>query len=319
MRTNRKKSRRLSSSPQKKCVSQGVSVMALLALQLYWGFNLMVSEPNGNDTKLVDAPSSPVKSIPTPTGDEAKEIALESKEEEIHFFHKINDIFWLHIQKTGTSLFNTIYLHFCPRILDTDPSLATQKDPLGDVKLLRNYPPREFCNVTFANMPCPGCHHAYPKDKKIGEKYFYFTMLRDPMERLKSAYSFGKHLSKLQDDSISFDTYLNESHIPNCQLKMILGFRCDAVVDPHHLNISVALDRIQAPHFFFGITDRWEESICLFHRKYGGSTQAFELKNNRKTKRKRVESGNINRTFAETVFFEEAFKLFDMRVKKAGC
>ena len=85
MRTNRKKSRRLSSSASKKCVSQGVSVMALLALQLYWGFNLMVSDPNGNDTKLVDPPLSPAKSIPTPTGDETKEIALESKEERFIF------------------------------------------------------------------------------------------------------------------------------------------------------------------------------------------------------------------------------------------
>ena len=228
-------------------------------------------------------------------------------------------IFWLHIPKTGTSLFNTIYLHFCPSILVKNPSLATQKKPLMDKELLKDYPPKDFCNnVTFANMPRPGFHHPYPKDTQIGEKYFYFTMLRDPIERLRSAYSFGKHLSKLKNDSISFDTYLNESHIPDCELKMILGFTCYDFVDPEHLNISVAVNRIQTPHFFFGITDRWEESICLFHHMYGGSTQPFELKNNRKTKR--VETpGNINRTFAETIFFEEALKIFNMRVKEAGC
>ncbi|KAL7527823.1 hypothetical protein ACHAXR_002150 [Thalassiosira sp. AJA248-18] len=278
-----------------------VGICALFA------FGLAVIIKLHNDAShALDNRVKPVqKYIPTPTQEESKEVP----------FHKIlyKDVFWIHIQKTGTSFFNTIYLHFCPSVLSKSPSLVNKT--MIDQELLKSYPPQEFCNGTFANMPCPGCHYPYPKINV--EKYFYFTMFRDPIERLKSAYSFGKHLSKLKNDSISFDTYLNEKHIPNCQLKMILGFRCAEFVDPQHLNISFALERIQEPNFFFGITDRWGESICLFHSMYGGSTQRFELKNNRKTKR--VQTGYINRTFAESFFFDEVLKLFNMRAKEAGC
>ena len=50
-----------------------------------------------------------------------------------------SNIFWLHIQKTGTSLFNTIYLHFCPEVrLNISWDKKTRK--LNDNYLTRNYP-----------------------------------------------------------------------------------------------------------------------------------------------------------------------------------
>mmetsp|Transcript_31815 Transcript_31815/g.46805 ORF Transcript_31815/g.46805 Transcript_31815/m.46805 type:complete len:316 (-) Transcript_31815:92-1039(-) len=287
--------------PKHQCMPP-VGICALVALSLGCLPAIINVYLHNKTLHALDNRVKPVQTfIPIPTQDESKEVPF--------------DVFWLHIQKTGTSFFNTIYLHFCPSVLSKNPALVNET--MMDRTLLKSYPPQEFCNGTFANMPCPGCHHAYPK--KNVEKYFYFTMFREPMERLRSAYSFGKHLSKLKNDSISFDTYLNEKHIPNCQLKMILGFGCAEFVDPQHLNISLALERIQAPNFFFGITDRWDESICLFHSMYGGSTQQFELKNNRKTKRVQAGTGYINRTFAESFFFDEVLKLFNVRVKKAGC
>ena len=248
------------------------------------------------------------------------------------------DIFWLHIPKTGTSLFNTIYLHFCPSILVKHPSLLKNETPLMDSILLKDYPPKKYCNSTIRNMEntgCAGCHHPYGKGVKPrgagwetpsssrkalekGADPYYFTMFRDPMMRVKSAYSYGKHYSRLKDDSISFDTYVSEKHIPNCQLKMMLGFECNEYKDPRSLNVTLAIERIQSPKFFFEDTDQWDKSICLFHKWFGGTVQPFELRNNRKTKRV-DDSEFANYTFAETSFYIEAMKIFDDRIKEAGC
>ena len=228
------------------------------------------------------------------------------------------DIFWMHIQKTGTSLFNTIYLHFCPSIVINHPDIIKGEKPLYDMALLREYPPTKYCNSTIRNMPSPGHHFPYGFQVKGGDQPYYFTMFRDPMMRLKSAYSYGRHWSKLKNDSISFDTYVNESHIPNCQLKMMLGHHCAADIDPQSLNVTLALERVKSPKFFFGDTDQWGKSICLFHKWFGGTTQPFELKNNRKTKRD-DDRVFTNYTFTETLLYNNAREIFDYRVKEVGC
>eukprot|EP00547_Thalassionema_nitzschioides_P005199 CAMPEP_0194224360 /NCGR_PEP_ID=MMETSP0156-20130528/37264_1 /TAXON_ID=33649 /ORGANISM="Thalassionema nitzschioides, Strain L26-B" /LENGTH=183 /DNA_ID=CAMNT_0038955891 /DNA_START=444 /DNA_END=991 /DNA_ORIENTATION=+ len=182
-----------------------------------------------------------------------------------------------------------------------------------DVPLLKKYNPETFCDVHISNskMGCPGCHHPYKATDDEGTHHF--TMLRDPLERLRSAYSFNRHLSKLKDPNITFETYVNEPHIPDCQLKMILGHHCFDMVEPDSLNMSLALERISSPRFFFGDTGRWNESICLFHKWYGGSPRDFELLNNRPTKKRSSFFNDADYDFKETVFFNKAMTIFNER------
>ena len=228
-------------------------------------------------------------------------------------------IFWLHVPKAGTSLFNTIYLHYCSSIISANPAIISGAKPLMDMTLLKLYPPTEYCNASDANMPCPGCHWPYPKSKDMNMKYHFFAMFRHPIERLKSAYAFNRHRSKLNDKNISFDTYVNETHIPNCQLKMMLGCKCYDEVNVDTLNTTLAIQRALAPNFYFGITDRWVESICLFHSIYGGEIRGFELKNNRPTRRSNDTVLGMNYTFIEMEFYNALLDVFDMRVREAGC
>jgi hypothetical protein len=108
--------------------------------------------------------------------------------------------------------------------------------------------------------------------------------------------------------------------IANCQIKMVLGHRCHHYVDPAKLPVREALHRIASPSFYFGLTDRWEESICLFHNWYGGSTKPFELLNNRPTKRLDVPGDDkIHIMDIDTAFIAGATRIFDERLKKAGC
>jgi len=252
------------------------------------------------------------------------------------------DVFWLHIQKTGTSFFNTIYLNLCPRILSEHPEVLHGK--LVDTRLVARFPPSEWCEATILNMPCPGCHRPYRMSRR---PFTTFTMFRDPLERLQSAYAFNRHGSQLKNQNVSFDVYVNEpqvrpchtriaiglmldlllllnrfvgapNQIPNCQIKMVLGHRCFKDVNIIELNLNKAIRRIKRPNFFFGVTDRWAESMCLFHQWYGGSSQPFEMRNNRPTFREPLNR-TINYHDLDTELFARAVEIFDRRLIEAGC
>ena len=104
---------------------------------------------------------------------------------------------------------------------------------------------------------------------------------------------------------------------------MVMGHRCHRYVDPRKLDVKEALRRIASPSFYFGLTDRWDESICLFHYWYGGDTQPFELLNNRPTKRLDIsaDEDELDKELVDldTVFVAGAKILFEERLKVAGC
>jgi hypothetical protein len=103
-------------------------------------------------------------------------------------------------------------------------------------------------------------------------------------------------------------------------LKMILGYYCykGYIPYPNELSVDLALRRINTPSFFFGFTDRWEESICLFHKWYGGEPQPFEMKNNRPTERQGL---NLTMDYhdLDMEFIPRAMEIFDGRLAEAGC
>ena len=230
-------------------------------------------------------------------------------------------IFWLHIQKTGTSFFNTMYLNLCPKVLASFPNLTTTTEKLSDKILLQLAPAQEYCpNLIYPNFP--GKHHPlrpylHPKNMTV------FTMLRDAKDRLLSAFFFDRHGSRNRNSTLA--EFLAEPQIPNCQIKMILGFRCHQQVEESLLNVSKALQIFQSQHFFFGMTDRWDESICLFHAWYmGGRRQmyAFELQNNRPTRRHLMDTTILDQNYTDLdvqFLIPKAKEIFEDRLKEANC
>lgn len=255
---------------------------------------------------------------------------LDNKQDAVgHLFNdsayeEPSNMFWLHVQKTGTSLFNAIYLHFCPEVR-LSISLGETR-ALNDNYLTRNYPQVDWCphHIRYLNWPRVGYHWPYRETDSKGRplpNFTTFAMLRDPIQRVKSAYAFGRMHSRLNDTNISLLTYFSEPQIPNCQMKNILGHSCrNNFVNESELNVTLALTRIASPTFFFGVTDRWAESMCLFHKWYGGSVQKYEHFNNRPTKR-RESNGTSTSDLKDldTALFAGAVKIFEARLRKAGC
>ena len=217
--------------------------------------------------------------------------------------------------------FNTIFYHFCPR---AKHSGGRTKLPMSDVEIIRTFPPDQWCddnNVSFYNLPNVGKHHPY---KKRNEPFHTFTMFRDPAERLRSAFAFDRHGIKAQNKSpLSFEDYVRAPQIPNCQIKMVLGYGCHEIVETNKLDVSEAIRRVDSPFFFFGLTDRWDESLCLFHHWFGGKVEPFERRNNRKTNDKIVN--RLTRSTlqpppdADTVFVQALVEVFESRLHEANC
>ena len=230
----------------------------------------------------------------------------------------VSNIFWLHIQKTGTSFFNTLFYHFCPRARHSGREL-----PMSDRKIIETFPPDQWCddNVSFYNLPGVGGHHPYRKRK---ETFWTFTMFRDPAERLRSAFAYNRHGIRAKNkSSITFDEYIRTPQLANCQIKMVLGHSCHKFVDPSRLSVSKALERVDSPYFFFGLTDRWDESLCLFHNTFGGKTESYERVNNRKTNNRVVS--RVKRSLLEplpdldTEFVRALQGIFELRLRDANC
>lgn len=231
---------------------------------------------------------------------------------------------WLHVPKTGTSFFSSIANTFCPRMFEENPSLKTAPT-LQDVTINRQYPLKEWCdNVTFAHTDKVGYHFPIPKEGlpalKPSEKWTVLTMLRNPQQRLQSAFSFHRHNSKVQNDSQPIEEYIQESHIPNCQTKMLTGTRCHFDVPTGEtLNVSKAMEWISSENFFFGITDRWHESICLFHAWFGGHIIRAELGNVRPTHRKRNMPFPSWYRDLDYDLWDHATEIFEERLLRAHC
>ena len=62
---------------------------------------------------------------------------------------------------------------------------------------------------------------------------------------------------------------------------MILGVKCSDVTDKplEPEDLERAIGRVRNEFLFVGITEYYDESVCLFHRMFGGKIHEHELAN----------------------------------------
>lgn len=69
-----------------------------------------------------------------------------------------------------------------------------------------------------------------------------------------------------------------------CQARMILGIHCNSPVQSPIYFTATTAQREEALSLvrrfaFVGLTDYWQESICLFHAMFGGHISKHEMDN----------------------------------------
>jgi hypothetical protein len=114
-------------------------------------------------------------------------------------------------------------------------------------------------------------------------------MLRDPRLRLYSAYHYGMHAFGLNVPHVELERAVSSVHdfvrypgIQGCQVKMLNGLYCAQLFDITTAMVNRAIERVERSAFF-GITDEWNDSMCLFSAMYGGRTPDAVFRNVRST------------------------------------
>jgi V8-like Glu-specific endopeptidase len=112
------------------------------------------------------------------------------------------------------------------------------------------------------------------------------TMIRHPLRRLQSAFTHERHHVGMDPDdawkvmsTTTVEGYARFPGIAACQTKMILGHGCASNVLVTKDDALTAMHVLEHAFVFVGVTDRWNQSVALFHAMYGGAVQPFELSN----------------------------------------
>lgn len=243
---------------------------------------------------------------------------------------------WLHIPKAGTSFYATLYSYACREkgTIDVDVAPFYRSPSCGpcyDFALKERYPAKEYCAANaFESLMT----QHQPLGRSPPEHTVAF--FREPGERLLSA-ALNDHTSGFSQQrrnnlvakcrvphgrGLDPACFAAEPGLKGCQTRMLLGGRCadDGAADGEPFG-GGALDAKQAIAImerlaFVGLTDRWNEAICLFHKMFGGKVLQAEFKNRHQTVR--VKPDLELRDEVDEPLYAAAAARFDQLLKEHG-
>jgi len=228
---------------------------------------------------------------------------------------------WLHIPKTGTSLIITLWLYATsvnikniPQYIDTavDAYFRLTCKHCYDFALMERYPLELFGHRMNIQRIFASLHTSHeplgslPVDSKNTTQQLAF--FREPRARVVSAFDYQMHSYGIGNNeeyrsmkkrcAKNVTCYAARPGQLGCMLRMLTGNTCSV---PSFSPATMGLSRQGKPEFqsllqrakaiieklaFIGLTEEWNESICRFHKQYGGTVHQEEFQNIRKGSKK---------------------------------
>lgn len=191
---------------------------------------------------------------------------------------------FIHIPKTGgTSLVNTlahqIYFKKFKRLNPT-----------------KNIHPKEFMEnathylddvVSKGYYEVVGGHFGFGAHPDLTEQSKYFTVLRNPINRVYSEYNFmkfkGTYYQKwIAEEGITLNDYLfhkKTSYLNNFQTRLVSGIGFEKWEEVNDIIYKKAAANLKG-FLAVGLTERMPETLALFYNKLNWSRLPIMLKNN---------------------------------------
>ena len=104
--------------------------------------------------------------------------------------------------------------------------------------------------------------------------------------------------------------------VAGCQTKMVLGHGCHAPVRLGGDDIKMACGMVLSNvHFrFVGVTEKWADSIALFHATHGGAVASAELENSRPTRERDAVEATMSWAHPNEAADEQLFECAQLRM-----
>ena len=203
----------------------------------------------------------------------------------------IEPLRWLHIPKAGTSFGTTVYHYLNDLAVARNAStwrLPEDARPFCDdghknrldgrcsammTELMLKYPPKRYLgHDTLVDLRLAG----HDPLASASEARAAVALFREPRARMISHYFWfeGEKERRNNVSNPSFGTagavHAYATQHLGCQTRMVLGQSCWSHEPLNRSEVKAAQRRLE-DFAFVGITDRYDESVCLFHAMAGGS------------------------------------------------
>lgn len=232
--------------------------------------------------------------------------------------HRLRNLKWLHIPKTGNTFVATLWNYACGQgdpwgggqrlDLSVDPKLQPDCPSCYDMALKERYPIAEYCAPGVLSQE--GKHRKFvtqhrPISLRDAKRGPVVGLFRRPNQRLLSSFR-AQHTNGFPDTTEKelmtncsmwaingsgrghADCFARFPGIAGCMTRMLTGGRCaessasaPALLSklrfPSSSHRVAAAKKVIRTMSFVGLTERWDESVCLFHRLFGGKVDPQEL------------------------------------------
>jgi hypothetical protein len=117
-----------------------------------------------------------------------------------------------------------------------------------------------------------------------------FSYLRQTRYFAEAAESWGladgSIASAVHHGEMSFEQFVQQKELYGCQTKSILGMRClELMSDISQIDESLfdqVVEILTHKFSFVGLTEKFDESVCLFHAMFGGLPVAVQMPSSRR-------------------------------------
>lgn len=201
-------------------------------------------------------------------------------------------IIFLHIPKTGGSTLNTIFKR------------QFSVEEIYDHELFQNevIPLDQLTEQQKNDINAFAGHHLYGVHEHFQKQHHYFTMLRHPVDRVLSLYSYLRNYpgyERLKDMTLE-EFVRTEPEANNCQTLLLCGY-------PVQYDLNLAKERLES-FDAVGITERFDESLYLLKAVYNWNDIHYNKVNITKKKLRRADVPK------ETIKLIEDYNKLDMEL-----
>lgn len=189
-----------------------------------------------------------------------------------------NIIIFSHIPKCGGVTMNYILRrHFGLKHIETIQKYQNNKMIFNNDDLLFQIKINPFVNsIAGHGFACLDINRINIKNKNL----LFYTMLRNPIDRVFSQYRFQVKRYNLSDD---FNKWFQEYHISNGIVKHIAGSN----------NLGLAMDILSNNYQAVGLMEKYDESLLIFKQRLSlqGINLHYKIKNvtNKSERDKEIE------------------------------